>query len=140
VLQLKKFSRKGCPLYAIQVLNSTEGKEMKVEDHPVLWEFRDVFPEEVPGLPLKRDLDFSIDLVPGAVPTSRVPYRMSTPELVELKMQLKEMLDKGYIRPSVSPWGAPTLFVKKKDGTLRLCIDYRQLNKMTSRTNTLFLE
>jgi hypothetical protein len=97
-LQLKKFSRKGCPLYAIQVLNSTEGKELKVEDHPVLWEFKDVFPEEVPGLPPKRDLDFSIDLVPGAVPTSKVPYRMSTPELVELKVQLKEMLDKGYIR------------------------------------------
>jgi hypothetical protein len=102
VLQLKKFSRKGCPLYAIQVLNSIEGKELKVEDHPVLWEFKDVFLEEVPGLPPKRDLDFSIDLVPGAVPTSKVPYRMSTPELVELKVQLKEMLDKGYIRPSVS--------------------------------------
>jgi hypothetical protein len=93
----------------------------------LLWEFRDVFPEEVPRLPPKRDLDFSIDLIPGAVPTSRVPYRISTPELVELKMQLKEMLEKGYIRPSVSPWGEPTLFVKNKYGILRLCIDYRQL-------------
>jgi hypothetical protein len=113
------------------MLNSVESKEMKVEDRPMLWEFRDVFPEEVPGLPSKRDLDFSIDLVPGAIPTSRVPYRMSILELIELKVQLKKMLDKGYIRPSVPPWGAPTLFVRKKDGTLRLCIDYSQLNKMT---------
>jgi hypothetical protein len=124
-LQLKRFNRKGCPLYAMQVLNATESKELKVEDHPVLWEFRDVFPKEVLGLPSKRDLDFSKDLVPGEAPTPKVPYRMSTLELVDLKVQMKEMLDKVYIRPSVSPWGAPTLFVRKKYGTLRLCIDYR---------------
>jgi hypothetical protein len=90
-----------------------------------------VFPEEVPGLPPRRDIDFSIELVPGAVLMSRAPYGMSTPEIVELKLQLNEMLEKCYIRPSVSPWGAPTFFLKKKDGTLRLCIDYRQINKMT---------
>jgi hypothetical protein len=125
-LQVKKYCRKGCPLYAIQVLNSVENDKPSLEDHPILREYKYVFPEEVPGLPPRRDIDFSIELVPGAVPMSRTPYRMSTPELVELKLQLKEMWDKGYIRPSVSPWGAPTLFVKKKDGTLRLCIDYRQ--------------
>jgi len=69
--------------------------------------------------------------VPREAPTSKTSYRISTPELIELKLQLKEMLDKGYIRPSVSPWGAPILFVKKKDCTLKLCIDYRQLNKVT---------
>jgi hypothetical protein len=90
-----------------------------------------LFLEEVPGLPLRRDIDFSIELVPGAMPMSRTPYRMSTIELVELKLKLKEMWDKGYIRPSVSRWGAPALFLKKKDGTLGLCIDYTQLNKMT---------
>jgi len=78
-----------------------------------------------------REVDFSIELVPGENPTSKEHYKMSTLELVELKLQLKEMLDKGYIRPSVSPWGTPILFVKKKDGTLRLCIDYRLLRKVT---------
>jgi hypothetical protein len=130
-LQMRKYCRKGCPLYAIQVLESVEDDKPSLEDHPTLREYRDVFLEEVPGLPPRRDIDFSIELAPGAVPVSRTPYRMSTPELVELKLQLKEMMDKGYIRPNVSPWGAPVLFVKKKDGTLRLCIDYRQLNKVT---------
>jgi hypothetical protein len=85
-LQFKKFSQKGCPLYVIQVLNATNNNELKIDDHSVLWEFKDVFPEEVLGLPPKRDLDFSIDLVPRAVPSSKVPYRMSTPELVDLKV------------------------------------------------------
>jgi hypothetical protein len=117
-------------LYEIQVLNSIENDKPSLEDHPILREYKDVFLEEVPGLPPRRDIDFSIELVPG-VSVSRTPYRMSTPELVELKLQLKEMWDKGYIQPSVSPWGAPALFVKNKDATLRMCIYYRQLNKMT---------
>jgi hypothetical protein len=130
-LQMKNYCRKGCPLYEIQVLESIEDEKSNLEDHPILREYRDVFPEEVPSLPLRRDIEFSIELAPGAVPVSRTPYRMSTPKLVELKLQLKEMMDKGYIRPSVSPWGGPILFVKNKDGTLRLCIDYRKLNKKT---------
>jgi hypothetical protein len=113
------------------VSESVENDSLSLEDHPILRHYRDVFPKEVSGLPSRRDIEFSIELASGAVPVSRTPYRMSTPELVELKLQLKEMMDKGYIQPSVSPWGAPVLFVKNKDGTLRLCIDYRQLNKVT---------
>jgi hypothetical protein len=101
-------------LYAIQVLNSIENNKPILEGHPILREYKYVFPEEVPGLPPRRDIDFSIELVPGAVLVSRTPYRISTLELVVLKLQLKERLDKGYIRPSVSPWGAPTFFVKKR--------------------------
>jgi hypothetical protein len=82
------------------------------------------------GLPLKRDIDFSVNLIPGVAPVSKTPYRMSILELKELQLQLEELLKKGYIRPSVSPWGASVLFVKKKDGTLRLCINFRQLNKV----------
>jgi hypothetical protein len=130
-LQMRKYCRKGCPLYAIQVLESVKGDKPSLEDHPTLREYRDVFPKEVPGLPPRRYIGFSIELAPGAVPVSRTPYRMSTPKLVELKLQLREMIDKGYIWPNVSPWGTPVLFVKKKDGTLRLCVDYRQLNKVT---------
>jgi hypothetical protein len=117
-LQMKKYCRKGCSLYAIQVLDSVENDKLNLEDHPILREYKDMFPEEVLGLPLRRDIDFSIELTPRAVPASRMPYRMSMPELVELKLQLKDMMDKGYIRPNVSPWGASILFVKNKDGTL----------------------
>ena len=95
--------------------------------------FPDVFPEELPGLPPDREIEFCIDVVPGTVPISLPPYRMAPAELKELKEQLPDLLDKGLVRPSTSPWGAPVLFVKKKDGSLRLCIDYKQLNKMTVR-------
>eukprot|EP00253_Pinus_taeda_P012064 PITA_12064 len=130
--QLVKCVRKGCQVYAIQVgYANSKDKTASLNNIPVIQEFADVFPEEIPGLPPRRDIDFTIELVPGAAPVSRAPYRMSVPELTELKMQLQELLEKNYIRPSVSPWGAPVLFVKKKDDTLRMCIDYRQLNKLT---------
>jgi hypothetical protein len=131
-MQLKKCIKKGCQVYAIQVMNLLEKEDKpNLEDFFVLREFRDVFVDEIPELPPRREIDFSIDLLPGSAPISKAPYRMSLLELTELKIQLQELLDKEYIRPSVSPWGAPILFVKKKYGTLRLCIDYRQLKKMT---------
>ena len=88
-------------------------------------EFPDVFPDELPGLPPEREIEFSIDVLPDTQPISIPPYRMAPAELRELKVQLKDLLDKGFIRPSTSPWGAPVLFVRKKDGSLRMCIDYR---------------
>jgi hypothetical protein len=104
-------------------------KELVLEDYPFLKEHVDVF-GEFPGLPPTRDIHFSIDLMLGATPVSKTPYRMNMSELKELQMQLEELLKKGYICPSVSPCGTPVLFVKKKDGTLRLCIDFRQLKKV----------
>jgi hypothetical protein len=102
-----------------------------LEDIPVACEFPDVFPEELPGMPLDRDVEFVIELQPGTTPISRRPYKMALKELAELKVQLNELLDKGYIRPSSSPWGRPALFVKKKDQSSRLCVDYRPLNAVT---------
>jgi hypothetical protein len=101
----------------------------RIGEHEVLTEFKDVF-QEVPGLPPKRDINFSINLMPGVAPMSKAPYRMSMPKLKELQLQIKVILKKGYIHPSMSPWGASVLFVKKKDGTLRLCIDFRYLNNV----------
>jgi hypothetical protein len=122
-LHIKRCFRKECQLYVAHVEEPDYTKGPSLEDFSVLQEFEDVF-QEIPGLPPRREIDFSIDLVLGAAPVSKPPYRMSTPELKELQMQLEELLNKGHIHPSVSPWGAPILFVKKKDGTLRLCIDF----------------
>jgi hypothetical protein len=128
-MQLKKNFRKGCQVFATHMEETTKDKVASIEDHPILRDFEDVF-REIPGLPAKRDIDFSIDLVPAAL-VSKTPYKMGTLELKEFQMQLEELLKMGYICPSMSPWGAPVLFVKKKDGTLRLRIDFRQLNKVT---------
>ena len=129
-MQARRFMRKGCETFLVVVLDSKQG-QVDVENIPVVRDFPDVFPEELPGIPLEGEVDLAIEIVPGTVPMSRAPYRMSPKELKELKSQLQELLDKGFIRPSVSPWGAPVLFVKKKDGTLRMCIDYRKINKVT---------
>ena len=121
---------KGCKLYVILALKE-KGVAEGLEHLPVVREFADVFLEELPGIPPKREWVFIIDLKPGTEVIARTPYRMSTPELQELKMQLKELLDLGMIRPSVSPWGAPIIFIRKKDGSWRIFIDYHQLNKAT---------
>jgi hypothetical protein len=93
-----------------------------------LCEYPDVFPKKLPGMPPDRDVEFMIDLLPGTGPIAKRPYRMLVNELEELKKQLKELSDNGYIRPSASPWGSPILFMKKKDGSMRMCIDYQNLN------------
>ena len=111
----------------------TRSDEARIEDVLVVRDFQDVFPDDLPGPPPEREVDFPIDLVPGTAPISLPPYRMAPAELKELKAQLQELVDGGFTRPSISPWGVPVLFVKKKDGTWRLCIDYRQLNKVTIR-------
>ncbi|GJW12677.1 putative reverse transcriptase domain-containing protein [Tanacetum coccineum] len=108
-----------------------KSKEKRLEDVPVVQEFPEVFPEDLPGIPPTRQVEFRIDLVPGATPVARAPYRLAPSEMKELAEQLQELTDKGFIRPSSSPWGAPVLFVKKKDGSFRMCIDYRELNKLT---------
>jgi hypothetical protein len=105
--------------------------ELSLKKIPVVCEYADVFPNELPGIPPDRDIEFAIELQPGTVPISKRPYWMPPAELAELKKQLQDLLDKGFIRPSTSPWGCPALFVKKKDESLRLCIDYRPLNAVT---------
>jgi hypothetical protein len=104
---------------------------IKLEDIPVVCEYPDVFPDELPGMPPDRDVEFVIELQPGTAPISKRPYRMPPNELAELKIQLQKLLDKGYIHPSASPWGCHSLFVKKKDNSLRLCVDYSPLNAVT---------
>ncbi|KAD5508277.1 hypothetical protein E3N88_15980 [Mikania micrantha] len=131
-LKAQKLLSHGCAGFLASV-KTTSYDEPNISDYPIVCEFPDVFPKELPGLPPDREVEFTIDLIPGAEPISKAPYRMAPLELKELKEQLQELLELGFIRPSVSPWGAPVLFVKKKDGSMRLCIDYRELNKITIR-------
>jgi hypothetical protein len=105
--------------------------ELKLGDIHVIWEFLDVFPDDLPGMPPESAIKFKIEIQPGTAPIAKSPYKMSTVEMKELKIQLHVLLDKGYIHPSTSPWGCSALFVEKKDKELRLCVDYRPLNAVT---------
>ncbi|GJU50247.1 putative reverse transcriptase domain-containing protein [Tanacetum coccineum] len=131
-LEARTLLSHGCEGFLANIHDTTSDVS-SIHDQPIVSEFQDVFPEELPGIPPIRDVEFNIELIPGAEPISKAPYRMAPIELKELKDQLQELLERGFIRPSVSPWGAPVLFVKKKDGSMRLCIDYRELNKITIR-------
>ena len=130
-LKAQRMMEKGCQAFLASITNMEKETLLKVGDVRVIQEFPEVFPDDLPGLPPTREIDFTIELVPGTEPISKAPYRMAPTELKELKTQLQELLDLGFIRPSHSPWGAPVLFVKKKDGSMRMCIDYRELNKVT---------
>jgi hypothetical protein len=110
----------------VNKLDDSQGSEV-----PVVNEFPDVFPEDLPGIPPDRDIKFVIELKPGTAPIYKTPFRMITLELAELMEHIKELLEKGFIRPSASPWGAPMIFFPKKDGTQRLYVDYRALNEVT---------
>nr|GEV79259.1 putative reverse transcriptase domain-containing protein [Tanacetum cinerariifolium] len=110
---------------------SSGSKEKRLEDVPVIQDFPEVFPNELPGLPPPRQVEFHIDLIPSATPMARAPYRLAPSEMKELSEQLWELSKKGFILSSSSLWGAPVLFVKKKDGSFQMCIDYRELNKLT---------
>ncbi|XP_071918796.1 uncharacterized protein [Coffea arabica] len=129
-IRARKMLSKGAQGFIAFLIN-TPSDQVKLEDVLVVREFLDVFPEELMTLPPEREVEFKIDLVPGTAPISKTPYRMAPAELKELKIQLQDLLEKGFVKESDSPWGAPVLFVKKKDGSLRLCIDYRGLNEVT---------
>ncbi|KAI3811011.1 hypothetical protein L1987_20725 [Smallanthus sonchifolius] len=129
-MKAHKYLRKGYCAFLAHIVEK-KPEERRLEDIPVVRDYSEVFLEDLPGIPPSRQVEFRIDLVPGAAPVARSPYRLAPSEMQELSSQLQELLDKGFIRPSFSPWGAPVLFVKKKDGTFRMCIDYRELNKLT---------
>ncbi|GJT31158.1 putative reverse transcriptase domain-containing protein [Tanacetum coccineum] len=130
VSALAGVTERGCHLFVALVTEKVP-KEKCLEDVPIILDFPEVFPDDLPGLLPPRQVEFRIELVLGAAPIARAPYCLAPSELKELSDQLKELSEKGFIRPSLSPWGAPMLFVKKKDGSFRMCIDYRELNKLT---------
>nr|GEY18357.1 hypothetical protein [Tanacetum cinerariifolium] len=134
-MKVKKYVDRESYLFVAKVIEM-EPAERRLEDVPVICEFLDVFPDDLPGVPPPQQVEFEIELVPGATPVARAPYRLAPLKIKELAKQLQDLSDKGFIRPSSSPWGAPVLFVKKKDGSFRMCIDYR--SSMYSKINLRF--
>ncbi|GJV17453.1 hypothetical protein Tco_1362776 [Tanacetum coccineum] len=133
-IKTQKYSLKGCHVFLAHVTTKEaedKSKEKRLEDVPIVRDFHEVFPKDLPGLPPTRQMEFQIDLMHGDAPITRAPYRLAPSKIKELSKQLQELSYKGFIRPSSSHWGAPVLFVKKKDGSFRMCIDYRELNKLT---------
>nr|GFB34748.1 putative reverse transcriptase domain-containing protein [Tanacetum cinerariifolium] len=132
--KVREYRAKGCHVFLAQISAAQEDdkpERKQVKDVPIVQDFPEVFLENFPGLPPARPVEFQIGLIPGAAPVARAPHRLAPSEMKEFSEQLQELSDKGFIRPSSSPWGAPVLFVKKKDGSFRMCIDYRELNKLT---------
>ncbi|GJU32143.1 putative reverse transcriptase domain-containing protein [Tanacetum coccineum] len=129
-IKTERYISRGCQVFMIQVMEK-KSDDKGLEDLPVVKEFPNVFLEDLPGLLPIRQVEFQIDLIPGAAPVARTPYRLAPSKMQELSNQLQELTDRGFIRPSTSPWGAPILFVKKKDGSFKMCIDYQELNKLT---------
>ncbi|GJY96513.1 hypothetical protein Tco_0513423 [Tanacetum coccineum] len=132
----QKYLLKGCHVFLAHVTaKKAEDKleEKRLEDVPIVRDFPEVFLEDLPGIPPTRQVEFQIDLVPGVALVALAPYQLAPSEKKELSNQLQELFDKGFIRPSSSPWGDPVLFVKKKYGSLQMCIDYQELNKLTMK-------
>nr|GFA32613.1 putative reverse transcriptase domain-containing protein [Tanacetum cinerariifolium] len=137
----RNYFLKGYPVFLANITTKTikdKSKEKQLEDVPIVRDFFEVFLEDLSCLPLTRQVEFQIDLIPGAAPVARAPYRLAPFEMKELSDQLQELSDKGFIRPSSVPWGAPVLFVKKKDGSFQMCIDYRELNKLTLQGSSIY--
>nr|GFA73660.1 putative reverse transcriptase domain-containing protein [Tanacetum cinerariifolium]GFA73712.1 putative reverse transcriptase domain-containing protein [Tanacetum cinerariifolium] len=132
--KVREYQAKGCHVFLAQISAAQEDdkpERKQVKDVPIVQDFPEVFPKNLPGLPPARPVEFQIDLIPGAAPMARAPYRLAPSEMKELSEQLQYLSDKGFIRPSSSPWEAPVLIIKKKDGSFRMCIDYMESNKLT---------